>query len=94
MSNYPTSAGDDAASISNQPLIPKPSEPKDYEAAAGALMSSYGFSGGVPPIPEKDKKKKKSKGKSKKSKDKKAAVVESGNNEGQASTPSSTNAAG
>ncbi|KAL5519769.1 hypothetical protein ACEPAG_1429 [Sanghuangporus baumii] len=92
MSNYPTSAGDDAASISNQPLIPKPSEPKDYEAAAGALMSSYGFSGGIPPIPEKDKKKK-SKGKSKKSKGKKAAAVESGSNEGQASAPPSTDAA-
>ena len=63
MSDYPTSAQDDAASISSQPLIPKPSEPKDFEAAAGALMSSYGFGGGIPPVPDSDKKKKKKKSK-------------------------------
>ncbi|KAH8104935.1 hypothetical protein DFH11DRAFT_1883188 [Phellopilus nigrolimitatus] len=41
--------GDDAASTSNQPLVPKASEPKDYEAAAASLMSTYGFGGTMQP---------------------------------------------
>ena len=62
MSNYPTSSADDAASISNQPLIPKTSsEPKNYEEAAASLMSSYGFSGGMQATPIPPKKSKKNK---------------------------------
>lgn len=64
MSKYPSSFND-ASSISNQPLIPKTSEPKDYEAAAAALMSSYGLSGTAVqsmPTPSKQKKETKSSG--------------------------------
>lgn len=51
---------DDAASMSNQPLIPKGPEPKDYAAAAADLMSTYGFGGHIPkPITKSTKKTKK-----------------------------------
>lgn len=61
MSNKPTSS-DDASSISNQPLIPKQGAQKDYEAAVGALMSSYGLSSTVAvPVTKKKKDKKKTK---------------------------------
>ena len=61
MPNKPTS--DDSSSISNQPLIPKQGEQKNYEAAVGALMSSYGFSSTVAvPVTQKKKDKKQKSG--------------------------------
>ena len=60
-------ASDDTSSISNQPLLPKDPEPKNFEAAAASLMSTYGFGGHVPkPYPKPSKtNKKKDKGKEK-----------------------------
>lgn len=63
----PTNTTDDTASISNQPLIPKQNEPKDYAAAAANLMSTYGFAGHTPkPIAKTSKKTKKADKKKKK----------------------------
>jgi len=48
-----SNTSNDADSVANQPLLPKARAGKDYEAAVGKLMASYGSSGGVPTLPPK-----------------------------------------
>ena len=67
-SNTPYTNQDASTSESNVPLVPKPSPPKDFEAAAAALMLNYGSSGTAPIRPHKVKKDKKDKKGNKKSK--------------------------
>ncbi|EJC98443.1 uncharacterized protein FOMMEDRAFT_23692 [Fomitiporia mediterranea MF3/22] len=90
MLNNQTSSTDDASSISNQPLIPKASEPKDYEAAAAALMTSYGLPGGMQPTPIPSKKEKKKKGTEGGTSNKSDGTAN--NKAGQSSTASSADA--
>ena len=58
---------DTASVMSSDPLLPRSAPPKDYDAAMGALMSSYGF-GGAPARPKKKSVSKEDKGKAKEQK--------------------------
>lgn len=69
MSNAPYANNAGAASESNVPLIPQESKPKDYEAAAAALMLNYGSGGTAPVRPHKTKKAKTKKEKDSKKKE-------------------------
>lgn len=55
---------DTASVMSSDPLLPRRAPPKDYDAAMGALMSSYGF-GGAPARPTMKSISKEDKGKGK-----------------------------